>query len=171
MNHFEDAVRFCITAHRDHPRMPHNAVRKWDGRTPYSMHPIWCAMTMLTETALDEELRYNGAIALLYHDILEDTTAALPEDTPTAVQELVAQLTFPSTAMEMNEIFSKDKFIILLKLYDKTSNLLDAGWMKAERLAVYQSYTARLLAYVEAAYPEVATRLNIVTIARALLPR
>ncbi|MFH1917249.1 MAG: hypothetical protein ABIJ21_08370 [Nanoarchaeota archaeon] len=72
-------LNYNIEAHQDHPRKPSNASRKWDGRTPYYIHPIWCATMLATETTLSEKIRLEGIHALLYHDILEDTTQSLPE--------------------------------------------------------------------------------------------
>lgn len=157
-------INFCIRAHATQATKPSKAVRKWDGRTPYGIHPIWCAMTLLSETTLPEEIRVNGAQALLLHDILEDTTAELPDDTPTEVRALVEGMTFDSSDEEMQLIWDRSLEIKLLKIYDKVSNLLDGSWMPVEKQARYAAYLLRLCDEVELHYG----KLNIIQIARAI---
>jgi len=159
------AIIHAINAHSLKPVKPHMAFRKWDGKTPYSVHPIWCAMTLLHETSLPQDIREKGAIALLYHDILEDTKEFLPENTHAAVRQLVDDLTFENTADEMQKVWQKPPVIRLLKLYDKTSNLMDSHWMSAEKLQSYQMYTAKLIQDVEKNFGE----LNIVRLARSFV--
>ncbi|MEZ4616347.1 MAG: hypothetical protein R2867_12710 [Caldilineaceae bacterium] len=72
------AIAHAIEAHTHFPNTPRDAVRIWDQRTPYVIHPIWCAMTLLTETALPETIRYPGAIALLWHDTLKTRNYSSP---------------------------------------------------------------------------------------------
>jgi (p)ppGpp synthase/HD superfamily hydrolase len=157
-------ISFAVDAHRDSATKPSKAVRKWDGKTPYGIHPTWCAMTLLTETTISEELRITGAQALLLHDVLEDTTAVLPEGTPAAVRKLVEEMTFEGSDEEMEHIWSRSLECKLLKLYDKVSNLLDAAWMTAEKRSRYAAYLAKLCDAVEPTYG----RLNIIRIARAI---
>jgi len=159
-----DQIYFCIRAHASQANKPSKAVRKWDGKTPYSVHPIWCAMTLLMETTLSEEIRTLGAQALLLHDVLEDTTAGLPDDTPAEVRALVEGMTFESSDEEMELIWSRSLEIKLLKLYDKVSNLLDSSWMSPEKRNRYAAYLLRLCDDVEPHYKE----LNIIRIARAI---
>ncbi len=52
-----ELINFAITAHQDFSRKPSKTVRLWDKDTPYSVHPIWCAMTLLHETDLPEPIR------------------------------------------------------------------------------------------------------------------
>ena len=135
--------------------------RKHDKATPYAAHPIWAATTLLHETALPPEVRNDGAAALLYHDLLEDTDAGLPpwaSETATAWAE---ELTFHGGfAEERERIWERSIEAKLLKLYDKASNLLDGAWMKPAKRAAYLAYTERLAAEVEAHYgPLNITRL------------
>jgi len=154
-----------VMAHTDMPTKPSKAVRKWDGRTPYYIHPIWCAATLATETTLDEITREEGVQALLYHDILEDTTT-LPEELSERVKYLVREMTFEGgSEQEMEGIWEKPTEIKLLKLYDKVSNLLDGIWMDTEKRKTYMEYTKRLCKEVEQNYGE----LNITRIARAIV--
>lgn len=157
-------VSFTFFVHAERPKKPSNMVRKWDRATPYGVHPVWCAMTFLHETMLSEEVRMRGALALLYHDILEDTVAALPGETSEKIRYLVREMTFESSGHEMVEIWSRDIEVKLLKLYDKVSNLMDGAWMSVEKRARYTAYTLRLADEVEQSYGA----LNIVRIVRAI---
>lgn len=159
-----DQIYFCIRAHASQATKPSKAVRKWDGKTPYSVHPIWCAITIMTETTLPEKIRTLGAEALLLHDILEDTTAKLPDDTSAEVRTLVEGMTFESSDEEMKLIWDRSLEIKLFKLYDKVSNLLDGSWMSFERRNRYAAYLLRLCDEVESHYG----KLNIIRIARAI---
>lgn len=157
-------IKFAITTHATHARKLRNATRLWDKQTPYGVHPAWCAMTILQETDLPEETRRNGYQALLLHDILEDTTASLPDDTSSEVRALVEGMTFEGIDREREQVWSRGKEIILLKLYDKTSNLLEGKTMYPDRKVLYVAYIRRLIEEVRKSYGE----LNIVTIAEAL---
>ncbi len=158
-------VSFIFQAHQDHATKPSKAVRKWDGKTPYGVHPTWCAMTLLTETSLSEEIRVIGSQALLLHDVLEDTTEDLPPGTSERVSALVAEMTFESSDEEMEKVWTRSRECKLLKLYDKTSNLLDGAWMSAEKRGRYVAYTLRLAEEVEQHF---GAELNILKIARAV---
>lgn len=161
----EKCIAYAISAHRDYAKSMSKTTRKWDIRTPYSIHPIWCAMTLLQETSLPSHIRENGYKALLYHDILEDTNAPLPSDTPKEVVQLVKDMTFESFESEMQEIWNKSDEVKLLKLYDKVSNLLDGTWMSPEKKKLYIEYTRRLTEEVEKIFGD----LNIVRIARTII--
>jgi len=148
-----------------HCRHEKNSVRKWDNMTPYSAHPMWCAMSLLTETSLPEKLRTNGCKALMWHDVLEDTTlTVLPDDTPQLVFQYVTDMTFSNFECELDEVWSKSKEIRLFKLYDKTSNLLDGTWMTDKKWLCYINFTNKLADDVEAEYG----LLNIIKIARSI---
>ena len=158
-------LSFCIDSHTDSPTKASKSFRKWDGKTLYAIHPIWCAMTILTETSLSEDIRYKGCQVLILHDILEDTeindlTDIVSED----IIQSVRDMTFESSAEEMKLIWDMDVFIKLLKLYDKVSNLLDGTWMDEEKASKYKYYVVRLCGSVELVYGN----LNIIKIARSL---
>ncbi|HEY4515140.1 MAG TPA: hypothetical protein VJJ22_03215 [Candidatus Paceibacterota bacterium] len=137
-------VDYVIDAHTNHAKEPRNVVRKWDSKTPYHIHPIWCATTILTETQLSEEDRVTGAMALLYHDVLEDTTAELPEWLSRGIRNFIGFMTFADSTEEMELVWTMEPYVRLLKLYDKVSNLLDGAWMSTGQRAVYENYTAHL---------------------------
>ena len=144
--------------------------RSWDEVTPYAIHPIWCAMTFLSETTLPEELRETGYQVLLWHDLLEDTELkSLPLDTPGEVKELVIEMTFENFAEEMQKVWERSETTRLLKLYDKVSNLLDGTWMSDEKWNEYVTYTLKLTNHVETiSSTNKYGKLNIVKIARAI---
>lgn len=165
---FGDAVAFCIEAHTNHARR--NNTRLWDEKTPYAVHPIWCAMALLQETSSRiQEGRDDYFFALLFHDLIEDTTVALPDWLSPESVSLIGQMTFSgevgSTEIEIREIWSRPPVVRLLKLYDKVSNLLDGSWMSDEKWnEQYVTYVLRLADDVENAYGD----LNIVRMSRAV---
>ena len=159
-----DSINHAITAHSKHPKTSNDAIRFWDKTTPYAIHPIWCAMTLLTETTLPENIRYNGYQALLWHDTLEDTTLSLPTDIKPEVKLLIEEMTFESFEQEMADIWGKSDTAKLLKLYDKVSNLLDGVWMKGQKLKQMKEHTRQLTGFVENVYGE----LNIVKFSKAI---
>lgn len=162
-----EAVLHAHRAHTEHPNAPDDMVRFHDHKTPYVVHPIWCAATLLQEPGLPAELRKAGYQALLWHDTLEDTTLNLPPDTPDVVAKLVEGMTFSSFQEEQAELWERSAEIKLLKLYDKVSNLLDGAWMKDEKWNAYVQHTLRLATAIE----EIYGNLNITRIARAVAVR
>lgn len=158
-------IRWVIRAHTEYPTQPSKAFRKWDEKTPYSMHPIWCASMIATETSLDEKTREEGIQVLLYHDVLEDTTLLLPQGLSLRVVQLIHEMTFGGgSKQEMQEIWGKPREIKLYKLYDKVSNLLDGSWMDDDKWNSYSEYTRRLCDDVKRNY----LGLNITRIAREI---
>lgn len=161
-------INFIINAHNNQAKTPEKQVRLWDKKTPYYIHPIWCAMTILTETKLSKQLREDGCLALLYHDLLEDTTEKLPPSLSKRVKHFIKEMTFTQgITQEMQEIWKKEPEVKLLKLYDKVSNLLDSSWMSPELRDKYTQYTKRLLKDVEQNFGQ----LNIVRIAHTFIKK
>ena len=157
-------IQHAIKAHTDYPKEPGNTVRYKDHLTPYFVHPIWCGMTLLTETSLDLALRVRGYQALLWHDVLEDTNLSLPTDTTPEVSRLVDEMTYSSFREEREQIWEKSDEAKLLKAYDKVSNLLDGDWMTSKKWNTHVEHTDRLLSFVSKRYGE----LNIVRMGRAV---
>tara|TARA_B100001123_G_C14587023_1_gene740430 strand:+ start:8 stop:586 length:579 start_codon:yes stop_codon:yes gene_type:complete len=157
-------IHHAIKAHTDYPKEPGNTVRYQDHLTPYFVHPIWCGMTLLTETSLDLALRVRGYQALLWHDVLEDTNLSLPTDTTPEVSRLVDEMTYGSFREEREQIWEKSDEAKLLKAYDKVSNLLDGDWMTSKKWNTHVAHTDRLLSFVSERYGE----LNIVRMGRAV---
>jgi hypothetical protein len=163
-----EAIVYSMRTHAEWAKEPSKAVRFSDMKTPYGVHPLWCAATVLQETRLSEVDRTDFALALLYHDLLEDTRITvdeLPEGTAERVKWLVRQMTFPGGfSKEMSEVWNRDPTIRLLKLYDKVSNLLDGSWMKESKWKAYCAFTGALADDVERNF----NGLNIIKIARAI---
>ena len=157
-------IAHAHSAHSQYANTPDDMVRFHDRATPYFVHPIWCAATLLQEPSLPLALRKNGSVALLWHDTLEDTKLSLPIDTSDEIAQLVKYMTFASFDEERADLWNHSSEVRLLKLYDKVSNLLDGGWMKVQKWNVYVEHTLRLANDVEQKYG----RLNIVKIARAI---
>ena len=158
-------ITYVINAHTNYPSKPSKAFRKWDGKTPSYMHPLWCATTIAAETELDERTREEGIQVLLYHDVLEDTNLPLPEWLSERVKNLVGEMTFHGgMAQEMKEVWSKSKETKLYKLFDKVHNLLDGAWMDDEKRMNYEKYTRRLCEEVEKHYED----LNIIRMAETI---
>jgi (p)ppGpp synthase/HD superfamily hydrolase len=76
------AIAHAAAAHGSFPNTLRDAVRFHDQKTPYVVHPLWCASSLLMEPVLPEDLRRDGAVALLWHDTLEDTSMPLPPWSP-----------------------------------------------------------------------------------------
>jgi len=138
--------------------------RKWDKEVPYWTHPVWCATMILCEPLLNKRIRHRGATALLYHDAREAGHGAM---VPPSVDSLVRDMTFESFDEEMQVLMTKQDLVILLKLYDKTHNLLDSTWMTKKRKDEYRLHTLRLVERVE----EVYGNLQICYLARMLIHR
>ncbi len=155
-------LTFVIEAHTNHCKKGAPQVREFDNQTPYSIHPIWCASMIRQEPSLYEEVRLKGSQALLYHDVLEDTTAELPGWLSDDVRGLVSELTFKSSEDEWETLWNKDKQVRLLKLYDKVNNMMDGVWMKPERRQQHLTHLRRLCKDVEQNYGE----LNITKFAK-----
>jgi hypothetical protein len=160
-------IQIIGTLHTLCPKEPKNAIRIWDNQTPYMVHPIWCACTIATEQKLSPEIRRRGILVLLYHDIIEDTDGKLPSDLPPGVALGVQYMTFRNTMEEWRDIWNLPIEIRLFKLYDKTSNLLDAFEKDENRIAENKEKLLRLVADVEKHYGD----LNITLLARSLLAR
>ncbi len=125
-------------------------------------------MTILAEPLLPEATRRVGSIVLLWHDLLEDTTANVLDNTPEPVRQLVQEMTFDSFDHEMRDLWQRSDLTKLFKLYDKTSQFFDAVWLRDQRYAQLLKHTQQLTTFVQQTYGE----LNIVKLAQALaVPR
>ncbi len=166
------AISHVINAHSEKAIKESKRFRKVDGKTPYGIHPVWCALTILTETLLDEKLKVLGAWVLFNHDLIEDTTAnlALPSRTElhNEICFLVGKMTLDqqeSKEDEREKIRRGSDSLKLLKLYDKASNLLDGSWMDTEKRRVNAEFVCWLAAEVGNIYGD----LNIVKIAKSIV--
>lgn len=141
-------------AHQEQAHSPENAVRRFDPEVPYAVHPLWCAVTFITEPALPHDLRVRGSQALLYHDLLEDTSAKLPAWLSDQVRDLVRQMTFYGGSQEERiKIWGCSEEVRLLKLYDKVSNFLDGAWRTPAALESARQFLRELNQDVKKHFP------------------
>jgi hypothetical protein len=153
--------------HSFNPKIPSNAKRLWDRRTPYIVHPLWCATTIAFEQKLPTKIRARGILVLLFHDILEDTDGKLPIDLPIDVVQGIEYMTFHENHVEKTRIWSLPPEIRLFKLYDKTCNLLDEYETDPEKKENNRKFIAELTKDVENHYGA----LNITIIARSIVKK
>jgi hypothetical protein len=154
-----------ICIYDEFSKTPYKAFRKFDGRTPYGVHPVFTAMLLLHEENLPEIFRVRGAKVLLAHDIFEDTNADLPEWCSPDVACLVRKLTFSDSQDSSVEIWSRGDEAILLKFYDVVANLMCVGKMNREAIQRRRKQARNHLSWVKERYPQ----LEIVKIAEGLL--
>jgi len=168
---FRKLVGFVINVHANYPKKPSKAYRYWDRKTPYSIHPLWCLTTLLTEETLPEKTRFVMAQVLAMHDIREDTTQQLPGWIDDEAADIIAEMEYRDTAQEMEEIWQKSDLAKLGKLYDKISNLLDSSWMFKRKGYGYEYFRSRLIYIIKLTsfVEERFGKLNIVWIARAVI--
>lgn len=159
-------IQVVITQHTLSAKKPENATRIWDGKTPFAIHPVWCALTILTEQRLTEKTRRKGALTLLYHDLYEDTDSNLPRNLPLEVIAAIRNMTFPNGSPNWRDISRLAPDLRLFKLYDKTSNLMDPFERQAYELRNQQLLVRLLIDDVLQNYGE----LNITKLASALIP-
>lgn len=118
---------------------------------------------LLLETQLPERIRDDAAIALLFHDVLEDTSAPLPSSlTPEAVR-LITDMTYENFQEEVSGVLAKDSVVHLVKLYDKVATLYDEC-LRSFRYSEWLDFTEQLLELVERAYGQ----LHIVLLGKTL---
>lgn len=74
-------LAYVADAHQEQVLPTAKALRTFPSgeKNPYFTHSLWCSMMLLLETQLPESIREPGSLALLFHDVLEDTSASLPE--------------------------------------------------------------------------------------------
>lgn len=145
------------TALQEHALDPMKSYRSFDGKTPIAMHSLLAASLVASEPEVPAQLRYVAQHALLWHDVLEDTSCALPAELPDEIRRLVQAMTFPGGSKEEREkIWERSPFVWWLKLYDKWANLADGlgrgGWMERrgeEYTRVYLNFALELLRNVE----------------------
>jgi hypothetical protein len=155
-------IDYSLQSHLESAKDPKQALRHMDGKVPYGVHPVWSAITLLQEPEVPEDIRHDGAIALLFHDLKEDTDAPFPEDMPERSRRWAEEMTYEDTRQEAELVWDKPDEIKLLTLIEKTNTLLDGSWMTDHGRNFWCRLILRLADEVETAYGT----LNIVLIAR-----
>lgn len=161
----DQAIEHAFDAHTHRAKDPKQALRVLDGKTPFAIHPVSCALTILGETDLPEDVRHDLALALAFHDLLEDTHDSLPDWLPERPARWVREMTFKGgTREEQLVIWDREPVIRLGKFVDKSDTLKDANWMTPHGLKFWCQYVLELADDAEANYGT----LNVVVMARAL---
>jgi len=136
-----------------------------NGKVPFFVHPIWCALTILNDQRIPFEERELGYQVLLLHDILEDTSLEIPDFVDRKVLEFVKEMTHETWEEEQN-IENKSDFIKLLKLCDKIASMYDETVRsEPQRRKEWKILTLKLLNDVENHYGNI----RLVTLAKAVL--
>ena len=165
---FVNYITYIAEAHQEKLLPNAKAFRKFPsgGVNEYFTHPLWCSMMILLDTKLPDEIRNDGALALLFHDILEDTTVGMPVDLSEGVKTLIQDLTYDNFQEEVIRTLEKPPLIQLLRLYDKTATLYD-GDLNPKRYPEWIGFIEKLIVTVEKEYGE----LNIILLAKVLISK
>ena len=155
----------AVNAHQVNPNQPKDA-SVFGMAKPVVIHSLRCAMTILHETQLPDEIGCRDirhCCCMMFWKI----PVVIPGNLDERVVVLVHGMTFDSFQAEQAAIWDQPDDIKLLKLYDKTSILMDAVWMRDKKWNNLVDYTLALADFVEKTYG----LLNVVNIARALARR
>lgn len=138
-----------------------------EGKLPFVIHPVWCALTLLNDNRVPFADRQMGYQALLLHDVLEDTSAGLPDFISPEVAVLVKEMTYQTWEEEQAAVLKKSPLLKLMKLLDKTATMYDEGMKKGgdKKKREWKVLTAQLVQHVEKEYGNI----RAVTLAKALL--
>lgn len=161
-------IPFVMSAHSNFVKKSADKVRRWDEKTPYFIHPLWCSMMILTEEKLSEEIRIIGSQVLAIHDINEDSSASIPSYVDERAIKIAKEMIFNDSSHEMQELSKKDILVKLFKLYDKVSNLMDSNWMNQRGREYYRARIKFCLSLVDEVEAEYG-KLNIVVVAREII--
>jgi len=169
-------ANYAYDAYRNHHAGDELSCRPFDGITPHAIHPIATALLALQEPLLETETRYKVAIALLFHDLFEDSTKGLPNDLPPEwvdeITQIVKEMTYENgLPQEVVELWQKSPLTILAKLFDKYHSLTEhAAWMPHHRPIegrLFLDHSRKVAAYVEKHFG----RLHIVSATQQLCDR
>ncbi|MEK7564725.1 MAG: hypothetical protein AAB394_02045 [Patescibacteria group bacterium] len=159
---FKKLLDFVYSAHQEH------CIKKdfrQDGKVPFVVHPIWCAMVLLNDTRIPYEERRIGYQALLLHDVLEDTSLKLPEWVEPEVAKIVQEMTHETWEEEI-DIDKKSSLVQLLKLVDKTATMYDENMRPdPQRRRNWRELIEKLLKKVEPNYKD----SRVVSLAKTVL--
>lgn len=137
-----------------------------NGIVPYANHAIWAATTVLLDVHLPQKIRELGYVVLLYHDVLEDTSAAIPPWVSEEALHCINEMTFKNFRSSLAEIPGKSPLIKLFILVDKLSTLIEEHIAPVpEKRKLWRDTVAYLANEVEAHFG----RTRIVIMARAFV--
>lgn len=160
-------IAWVVQAHTRYAS-PDKRFRKFDHRTPIIVHPLDVMAQIMQEPRLSLGDRAAGGLALLAHDVIEDTSKKeLPDLFSPRVKTLVAGMTFfGGTEEEMEKVWDAEPFILLCKLYDKCGSWKTMTGMKQKKIDAHAYHLGRLR---EAVVENYGDQLHVVKFARAAL--
>lgn len=166
---FIEYIAFAAEAHQEKVLPTAKALRTFPSgeKNPYFTHSLWCAIMILLDTQLPENIRVPGAEVLLLHDILEDTSLPLPKDISDEVKNLVDEMTYTDWESERDIVPTKPPIVQLLRLYDKVATLYDENAPRGKKLAEWLTLTKTLTENVRKEYGE----LNIISLSKAMVAK
>jgi len=152
--------------HSEHAKTPEKRFRRFDGKTPFGVHPVLGGMLILHEELLPEKTRETGAKAFFGQDFKEDTDADLPRwAKEPEVERLIDELTFTEDENKFDKIWERSEEAILLSFYDNVINLMCVGKVKQRRLTYCKRKIREHMKYIKSRWG----RLEIVRLAEGLL--
>ena len=92
-------MKFAMDAHRD--RCTKDRFRRFDGKTPFFIHPVGMATQILNDDGVEFSIRAHAAIAALLHDVLEDTSVT-EADVRKAHRDWLAAAALDETEFEVD---------------------------------------------------------------------
>lgn len=156
---FSEVFIFAMNAHTG--RNTRDKVRRFDGKTPFFIHPLGAAIDLLNESLLTWEVRSVAATAALLHDVFEDTSVTeadiwawcptFSEHVLNEALKIVRKVTFKDSreseasfmAQEPQQI---DYLEVLVRAADISTNL---NTLPQERIARSIPYCKKLLSYLD----------------------
>jgi CYTH domain-containing protein len=168
INDLDVIIHFMITAHTK--LCTKDLYRRFDGQTPFFVHPLGMFTMILNDDKLPYTLRRNAAIVALLHDTLEDTrvlkeviktnlmSANLNEIEVETIIHYIEKLTFKSSAESRNAHMTRTEAAfpieVLVRAADVADNLQTLSAFKKSTLIENIAYMEVLLQELSAIYPD-----------------
>lgn len=159
-------LKFVFKAHNEQD-ITHDELFRQFGKTPYPTHCLLAAQLLLSDQRVPWKERKLGYLALLLHDIKENTAAELPDWVDPQVKKLVNELALDRSnndATTEQQVLNKPDSIKLLILVDMLSNLYEEH-VKLQHRKIWIAGMKKLMHILESEYG----KTRVFTIARALI--
>ncbi|MFZ6014971.1 MAG: hypothetical protein ACOYUZ_01280 [Patescibacteria group bacterium] len=152
-----------ITALQRDANDPRANVRKHDLATPFAVHPLWCAISILSAPDIEQDLRLAGYKVLLEH-ALEPQTGKAPDADRIQLEQIRSLRCLSRVKNDDGSLrWSAPPEIRLFKLFEVVHNLYDDE-IDGDDLNI--KLARDLVGDVQANFGN----LKIIRIAKALLP-
>jgi (p)ppGpp synthase/HD superfamily hydrolase len=161
-------IEFLFESHGDHNSTTDELYRQ-EGLIPYPSHCLLAAQLLLADRQVKWSERKVGYLALLLHDVLEKTSAELPDWIDPEVKQLIDGLTLDRNNPEMSiekQIFSKTPNIQFLILIDMYSSLYEEH-VRPENQERWIKGMSKLVEILDPVYGHT----NLFTVIKATLSR